>query len=383
MVVKYQLGLTEDTPLTRQMADTVTTLDLSAYGLDDIRDLVYFPNLQSLDISYNRLENISALSNMQYLTYLDLSCNRLRTLNDLAFSESVEMLVFVGGNYIRDYSLLLENPKCLFKILGLDNQILPYRVDNFYTDFDPDTYQSIINYNVWAYSKYDSLYVLYDGKRELVIDHSDDIQIRENISDDIIYLILDDQTIDSTCFVLPKTINIADTSIIIVPDLSNGYKVFSTTIVPDLPDGYKVLSVEAFQSDVSFQNETIYFKMAENISEDTIRIGFGESDSDAMNKIKGYTYYYVTSVPVWNESIRESKHLVYPNPVDNTFTVQIPNPDGERAEVALINLSGQIVYRTETNEAVCHVDVQSLKRGVYILQVVVGKEKYVAKVIKK
>jgi hypothetical protein len=63
--------------------------------------------------------------------------------------------------------------------------------------------------------------------------------------------------------------------------------------------------------------------------------------------------------------------------------VQIPNPDGEMAAVALINLSGQIVYRTETSEAVYHVDVQSLKRGVYILQVVVGNEKYVAKVIKR
>ncbi|MDR0429175.1 MAG: leucine-rich repeat protein, partial [Tannerellaceae bacterium] len=51
--------------------------------------------------------------------------------------------------------------------------------------------------------------------------------------------------------------------------------------------------------------------------------------------------------------------LYYPNPVDNTLTVQIPNPDGEMAAVALINLSGQIVYRTETSEAVYHVDVQS------------------------
>jgi hypothetical protein len=57
--------------------------------------------------------------------------------------------------------------------------------------------------------------------------------------------------------------------------------------------------------------------------------------------------------------------------------------NGEEAAVALINLFGQIVYRTETSEAVYHVDAQSLKRGVYILQVVVGKEKYVTKVIKK
>jgi hypothetical protein len=91
----------------------------------------------------------------------------------------------------------------------------------------------------------------------------------------------------------------------------------------------------------------------------------------------------VTTI-VDNEVIAgKGKLLYYPNPVDNTLTVQVPNPNGEKAVITLISLSGQLAFRTETNDAIHHVDVQSLKRGIYILQVVVGDERYTAKVIKK
>jgi hypothetical protein len=87
---------------------------------------------------------------------------------------------------------------------------------------------------------------------------------------------------------------------------------------------------------------------------------------------------------VTNEVLPDrGKLLYYPNPVDNTLTVQIPNPNEEKAVIALINLYGQTVYRAETHETTHQVDVQSLKRGIYILQVTVGNEKHVAKVIKK
>jgi hypothetical protein len=77
------------------------------------------------------------------------------------------------------------------------------------------------------------------------------------------------------------------------------------------------------------------------------------------------------------------KILYYPNPVENTLTVQIPNPNGEKVTIVLINLTGQLAYRTETHETIHHVDMQSLAKGIYILQVMVGNEKYAAKVIKK
>jgi hypothetical protein len=123
--------------------------------------------------------------------------------------------------------------------------------------------------------------------------------------------------------------------------------------------------------------------MAENILADTVKIGFGKSASDGFNKIKGYTYYYIKSGPVRNELIQENTLLAYPSPADDILTVEVPNPNGEKAAITLTNLSGQLAYRTETYEAIHRVDVQSLKRGIYILQVVVGNEKYAAKVIKK
>jgi hypothetical protein len=73
----------------------------------------------------------------------------------------------------------------------------------------------------------------------------------------------------------------------------------------------------------------------------------------------------------------------YPNPVDNTLTVKIPNLNREKAVIRLFNLSGQTVYQDMTEESQQIINVQSLKRGIYILQVKVGNETYTEKVIKK
>jgi hypothetical protein len=368
LAVKYQLGLTENTPLTREIADTVTTLNLSAYGLEDIRDLVYFPNLQRLALSYNQLENVSVLANMQHLANLNLSCNRLRSLDDLAFSESSEMLILTAGNYITDYSLVLNNPNCLFTIIGLNFQKLPFRVNHFYTDFDLSTSNKIVNYNVWAYNEYYALHLLYDGQKESIEANNRDLQVEKNISGNAVYLSIDDQVIDTTHFVLPKTINVTDETM---------------ALVPEIPDKYNLLSVESFNSEVSFQNETVYFKIAENISADTVRIGFGETDSNGYNKIKGYTYYYVKSGANRNESIQEHTLLYYPNPVDNRLTVQIPGPEGKKAVIALISFTGQTVYKVETDGTAHQINMAPYVSGIYILYVKTRNKTYTGKVIKK
>ena len=366
LAVKYELGIEEDTPLTREVTDTITTLNLSAYGLEDIRDLVYFPNLQKLDLSYNLLENISALTNMQHLQYLDLSCNRLKSLNDLAFSEASEMIVLTARNYIADYELILNNPNCLFTIIGLNSQKRPYSVIDFYTDFDPNTSQKIINYNVWTYNEYDSLYLSYDGKNVLITGDNQDIQIMNSISDNVIYLNVDKNNIDTIYFVSPTELIIDEETV---------------EIAPALPTDNKVLSVGSLKSETSFSGNSVFFTMAENITHDTIRIGFGKDDYN----IKGYTYYYIRSGdPTGMESLTQRDKLIfYPNPVENMLTVNIPNPDAGMVTISLINLAGQIAYKSVTNEAVHNINVQSLEEGVYILHVTIGEKVFIEKVIKR
>ncbi|MDR2232868.1 MAG: InlB B-repeat-containing protein [Tannerella sp.] len=81
--------------------------------------------------------------------------------------------------------------------------------------------------------------------------------------------------------------------------------------------------------------------------------------------------------------IKQQKLTVYPNPAENTLTVKLPNPDGERATITLYSLSGHAVYRSATEESTHTVDVSSLPRGIYILQVKAGSETYTEKVIRK
>ena len=362
--IRDQLGLDEKKSITREMTNKITVLDISGYEIEDIRDIIYFPKLQKLDLSYNRLENISPLITLDDLRFLDISGNRLKSIDILVFSESSEMIVNVNGNYITDYSLIRNSPYCFFTIVGLNNQKSPYRINRFYTDFDPNTSQKIINYNVWSYSNYDSIYIMYDGKMELITKFNDDIQITGNILDNVVYLNYNDQNIDSVYFIFPKNLEV---------------KVGNTIITQSFPAEYNILSAEASRSDVTISANAFSYIIVEDGITDVVKISFG-NDVD----IKGYTYYYINSIPTGIEYISERKQLLfYPNPVDNILTVVMPNTDLGNTTVTLVSLTGQIVYKAITNEALHHLNVQHLEKGIYILQVTTEKDIYIEKIIKK
>ena len=389
--VKDQLGLEPDDILTRAITESVTELDLSAYELEDIRDIVYFPNLQRLDLSYNRLENISALVNMQHLSYLNLSGNRLRSLSDLAFSESEEMLVLIAGNYISDYELILDNPNCFFTIIGLNFQEPLYRVTDFYADFDLKTSQKVINYNVWTYNEYESLYLSYDGKKELITSRSSDIQVKVNISDDVVYINHDNQSVDAAYFISPTSLEI---------------KGKSTVIAPNIPVNNKILLVESSNSIVSFSDNSVFFEMQEGVVMDTVRIGFGKGEFD----IKGYTYYYVKSgVPTGTGPTPEGENPDNPTGTDPTPEGEKPdtstpeNPTGTETiskdvasayfynnllvintsiseDIQVYTLEGVLVYQARKEAGEVVYNVSNIPDGVMIVR---GSSGWVKRVLKK
>ena len=366
LAVKDQLGLDEKEFITRDIADTITILKLSAYGLDDLRDVVYFPHLQYLDIAYNNINDLFPLINLEYLRYLNVRGNKLRSVDVLAFSESSEMVVNVSGNYIKDYELTLNNPRCIFTIIGLNYQKSPYIINHFYTDFDLKTTQKNINCNIWTLSEFDSLYLKYDKKSELIKEVGVDIQINKNITGNVVYLSLDEQVVDTAYFILPTSLRIEKDS---------------TVITPSFPNNYKLLSIESSNSHASISNNSIFFRIAKNNTSDTIRIGFGKNLYD----IRGYTYYYIKSDgTTGSEPVTEREKLIfYPNPVDNILTVRVPDQDGSEASISLISLTGQIVYQAVTNESTYQIDVRNLSEGIYVLSVKTAKENYIEKIIKK
>jgi hypothetical protein len=72
--------------------------------------------------------------------------------------------------------------------------------------------------------------------------------------------------------------------------------------------------------------------------------------------------------------------LVYPNPSDGNFTVQLP-ASGEEASLSIIDQTGRIVsYQTGLKGAV-NVRMNSLAKGVYILLVRQGSESYRSRIL--
>jgi triacylglycerol esterase/lipase EstA (alpha/beta hydrolase family) len=134
--------------------------------------------------------------------------------------------------------------------------------------------------------------------------------------------------------------------------------------------------VEFDSDDCSFIAKKIgstYIELDYQGLKDTIYIIVGSTDMSETTNIE-----YIE-----NKITAANNIEVYPNPVSNVLTVKMPNPNREKATITLMSLTGRIVFRTETHEAIHQVNVQSLERGIYILQTTVGNEKHVAKVLKK
>lgn len=120
--LKYRLGMEQDDNLTQQRLDTITSLNLSNFGLTDIRDIQHFPSLKTLDLSRNRIIDLSPLTVLENLNDLDLSFNGLKDINPLIFSASGNMTVDVTHNRIEDFSIFQAVTDCMFTFIGTNFQ---------------------------------------------------------------------------------------------------------------------------------------------------------------------------------------------------------------------------------------------------------------------
>ena len=70
--VKIHLGLDANSVVTQQQTDTITAINLSGLGINDIRDVVYLPNVHTLNLSYNDIRDVAPLLPLDSLHYVDL-----------------------------------------------------------------------------------------------------------------------------------------------------------------------------------------------------------------------------------------------------------------------------------------------------------------------
>ena len=120
--VKAHIGLDETASVTQNQTDTITALDLSRLGIDDIRDVAYLPAVEKLDLSCNQVTDLSPLLSLQSLKELNLSSNDLENIDVLAFTSVSEMVVNVSFNHISDFSFFFTPMACCFTFIGMDQQ---------------------------------------------------------------------------------------------------------------------------------------------------------------------------------------------------------------------------------------------------------------------
>jgi hypothetical protein len=340
-------------------------------GLTDIRDIVYFPNLQRLDLSSNALRNLSPLIVLQHLKHLNVNNNLLGSVDALAFSESSEMTINVSSNYIKDFDFLTNSNQCLFLIIGMGLQNPPYQVKHFYSDFDLTTSEKIIAYNLWTYNPFDTVYLLFGQKKEATVIDGFIQRDTQNFPDKI-YMTMGEEVIDTTYFIEPVTLETANDS------------EFITLSFP--VSNYTILSVESCYSEVSFSDNTLFFKKQQNNPQDTIRIEFGVIVPNGINKIKGYTYYFITEPnteppepgivgSVKNNSLIE----IYPNPATDYIHITLPE-NIQHAVFTLYDMQGKTLVQQQINNQDV-VLVSNLAAGIYIYNVRTDKEKQTGKLI--
>lgn len=121
--VKTHCGLPASAQLTPTQLDTITVLDLSHLGLEELHDLLVMPRLRWLDLSDNKLEVVTNLNRLDSLRYLNLRHNQLTDISLLAFSQSPSLTIDVTLNYIRSFDFFAGLTQCEFSIIGTALQL--------------------------------------------------------------------------------------------------------------------------------------------------------------------------------------------------------------------------------------------------------------------
>ena len=271
--VKEQLGLDSTDYVLQEMAEYIRTLNLEGYGIQNIRDIVYFPMLEELNLANNAIRDISPLLILGKLRYLNIKNNLVDAVDLLALTESPQMTVNLSLNYITNFYAVLHSPQCLFSIIGMNLQYpYKYNVHHFYTDYNLSDMRGIVNSNFWLLHTYDSCFV-ENGEQKVALLPDSVQQTAMNAGTNKIVLLLDTAAMDYTCFVKPEIIEITSDTLVLVP-------VF--------PEKYTLLSVKAFHSEVYRNNDSILFICPDDVARDTLKVGFGSE----FGKLKGYTYYF-------------------------------------------------------------------------------------------
>ena len=277
--VKTHLGLTENDDVPQQRTDTITNIDLSGLGIDDIRDVVYLPNVQTLDLSFNDIRDVTPLLPLDSLHNVDLRGNQLEDVNVLTFASSDSMVVSVAYNYIKDFSSFFLPSPCRISISGMsaqkDRNAVYIDLHQLYADIEEG--QPVVKYR--GYSNMEGNAYLDCGTTHVraVLDGSfNTVRIND----------------------VPASVTEAG--------ITNGEKGESTYVVPPvqyyvppgktkkvairLPDDYRIGFASAMYGTVSANGLSLSYTAPVSGEEDTVFFSYYKGQ-----RLKGFSQFYMTT----------------------------------------------------------------------------------------
>lgn len=84
------------------------------------------------------------------------------------------------------------------------------------------------------------------------------------------------------------------------------------------------------------------------------------------------------------ETIGQNEIKIYPNPVESLLLISIKGFENEVvSEYFVYNLSGSLIRREKVTSELTTLDMSSLRRGTYVLQLSMNGEKRAWKIVKE
>ncbi len=129
-----------------------------------------------------------------------------------------------------------------------------------------------------------------------------------------------------------------------------------------------------FQNDASGNADHIYI--------DQVTITGKTGASSARNAFKTSAVHFIRSLNTSESYDFKDDFTLFPNPVSGNFVnIQLQNTDSENISFRIINTLGQTVIKgTLTSN---RIDVNSLKKGIYIIEIIDNQERMIKKLVKK
>ena len=280
--VKAHLGLDENSVVTQQQTDTITDIDLSGFGIKDIRDVVYLPNVQNLDLSYNEIRDVAPLLPLDSLHYVDLRGNQLEDINLLAYSCSDSLVISVAYNYITDFSRLLLPSSCHISVSGMFAQKVKNASYMDVYQFYADIKEGIPSINYRGYSNMVNGVLLECGSTQVAAEMTGNfntVNITDNLSSTTMATLSDGEKGDTTWVVPPKEYEVAMGQ--------------TVTMETGLPDNYTIRFANAIHGTVVIDQTNLVYTASNMEENDTLSFSYYERDV-----LRGFSQYYLGK-PLW------------------------------------------------------------------------------------